>query len=176
MSMVGPGVQAQIDSAGVVHDSYLVAVAGETLTVGKDWVQITGLMEGPQNFDVRTGRDVEINADGDAIDVLMKGRYYLYLNCQFTAATGDGYFEGAVEPNGLSLASWPTDLVQGHDGRNLSAATIDWDDANPGFQIGYQSPQLSVGATITAWARYASASGSETVDIAALVYITKTAR
>lgn len=154
-------------------DSFLAAVTPDPITIGKDWVQASGFIIGTHNYDAVAGPDLKVSDDGLSIETLRAGRYFVSVNFQLASASGDGWFEGAVEPNGLSLAEWPTDLEQGHDGRYVPAAVLGWDDVEPGMQVGYTPPSLRAGATIGGWARFGSADGTETCDAHVILYATR---
>lgn len=157
------------------HDSFIVAVQTDAQTIGKTWERLTGFEVGPQNFDSTKGPDLRLREDLDGLDVVRGGRLAMSVNCQLSNPTGDGWFEPAVEPNGLDLSSelWPGDIAQGHVGVYVPEAIFAWDDCEPGAQAGYTAPQLLAGAVIAAWARFASASGTETIDVRAVLYATR---
>jgi hypothetical protein len=158
-----------------LHDSFIVAVQDAPQTIGKTFEKLIGFSLGPQNFDTTKGPDLHVCEDLDGIDVLRDGKYSLALNCQLSNPTGDGYFEPAVEPNGLSLSEdlWPTDIVQGHIGKYLPAAIFGWAEVNVGSDATYVAPKLNAGALVTGWARFGSASGTETIDVTAILYATR---
>lgn len=178
MSMLAPGVQSQIDSAGHLPDAYLVAIIATPITVGKEWVQLSGFEFAVQNYDVQGGGHpaLTINDATDGVEVAMKGRYHVHLDSQLSDPTADGYFECAVEMNGMSLVDWPTEMQQGHDTRWINAAASAWDGVQLGQAVGYSTPQINPGATITAWARFGTSSGTATVGVKALLYASMIAR
>lgn len=164
------------DQLGVfVHDSFLTALTDTAQTLGNQWTQVTGLMAGPQNYDDACGPNVAINDDGDGIVVNHQGRYFMSLNCQLTTPTADGWFECSVDPNGLALYDWPTELAQGHVGTWIPAAAADYPEIDLGFATSI-SAQVLAGGTVTFWMRYLTEHGGDatpvgTIDVNAVVYM-----
>lgn len=158
-----------------VHSSFIVVWNDAPITVGNEWTQITGLVLGSQDYDTEVGPDLVL-ADGmDSINVFYQGRYRLDIKCQLENPTDDGWFEAALEPNGLSLLIWPSDITNGHNGTWVPATAASLPNVNLGFEFSMNA-QLGPGSQISGWIRYLTEHGSDatpsgTIDVSTILSV-----
>lgn len=155
-----------------VPDSFITVSNTASITVANQWTLVTNLTLGPQNYDLTNGADMALAQTMDSIDVFHQGRYRLDIRCQLSNPTADGWFESAIEPNGLTLSIWPSDLINGHNGTWIPMAAAGFTGVSLGFGFS-MTTLLAPGSQVSGWIRYLTSTGVATIDVQTILSIMK---